>query len=400
MSNEQQTPAPAAKNKKEKGASNLLSLISLILILLIIILVSVAGWFGWQKYQSHDQQLTLLQSQLDGAMGGLEASQTRENMLIKRAQNLTAIAETLQEQVTFNSAQLAKVPGAERQDWLLAEAEYLLRLANQRLQLERDWDGAVSMLIAADNVLIETRNPRFNSVRAQIAKELMALRAVPAIDRVGAVYRIQALQESITLLPWMPDKLIIPAVADSDIEPETLDEQVWYRHYWNLAKDNVVRMVRIQQRDKPLAAPLNPDQKYYLQQNMNLMLEQAQVALVREQTELYQHSLKRVADWLNDYLMMEDERTLAARNALAELQAWDADPERPDISASLTLLQKLVEQQRRGTVQSAKAATPAASKTNAPAPAKEAKPAAAKPAAAENTTTPAADATTKAEEGK
>ena len=116
------------------------------------------------------------------------------------------------------------------------------------------------------------------------------------------------------------------------------------------AKESLQRMVRIRERDEPIAAPLTPDQQYYLQQNMHLMLEQAQVALLREQTELYQHSLKRVAEWLDQYLVIEDERTLAARAALAELADWTVDPERPDISGSLTQLQKLVEQQRRGSV--------------------------------------------------
>jgi uroporphyrin-3 C-methyltransferase len=65
---------------------------------------------------------------------------------------------------------------------------------------------------------------------------------------------------------------------------------------------------------------------------------------------LYQHSLKRVHQWLDEYLMMSDERTRAAYAALTELQAWNAAPERPDISASLLKLQAIVEQQRRGTV--------------------------------------------------
>ena len=86
---------------------------------------------------------------------------------------------------------------------------------------------------------------------------------------------------------------------------------------------------------------------------MHLMLEQAQVALLREQTELYTHSLGRVQEWLDQYLVMEDERTRAARAALAQLAAWDVSPERPDVTKSLILLQKLVEEQRRGSVNSA-----------------------------------------------
>lgn len=351
MSNDQQTTAPAEKGQKEKRGSNLLSWFNLLLIIILFVLAGLAGWMGWQQHQSVTADTAVLQDRLNTALQKIEASSAREATLMQRAEALNETSQALAEQVAHNSDRLGKLPGAERQDWLLAEAEYLLRLANQRLELERDWEGAISMLTAADNVIIETRNPRLDKVRAQIARELMVLRAVPAVDRVGAIFRLQALQEQVTALPWMPEKLIAePAVEE---EPRTLEEQTWYWNLWYEVKSNVTRMVRIRERDEPIAAPLTPDQQYYLQQNMHLMLEQAQVALLREQTELYQHSLSRVAEWLDAYLVVEDERTLAARAALAELQAWEVAPERPDISESLLILQDIVEQQRRGTVQPA-----------------------------------------------
>ena len=350
MSNEQQTNAPADKGQKEKRSSNVLSWFNLLLIIILFALAGAAGFFGWQQQQAATAETAVLTDRLNTALQKIEASNARETTLMQRAEALNTASQNLAAQVAHNTERLGKLPGAERQDWLLAEAEYLLRLASQRLELERDWEGAISMLTAADNVIIETRNPRFDKVRAQIARELMALRAVPAVDRVGAIFRLQALQEQVTALPWMPEKLIAEPVAEE--EPLTLDEQTWYWNLWYTVRDNVIRMVRIRERDEPIAAPLTPDQQYYLQQNMHLMLEQAQIALLREQTELYEHSLQRVSEWLDAYLVIEDARTRAARAALSELQAWEVAPERPDVTASLLMLQKLVEEQRRnGTVQ-------------------------------------------------
>jgi len=356
VSNEQQTTAPEKGQKekvqKEKSGSNALSWLNLLLIIILFALAGFAGFMGWQQHQTVTADTAVLNDRLNTALQKIEQNSAREAKLMQRAEALNTASQDLAAQVAHNSDRLGKLPGAERQDWLLAEAEYLLRLANQRLELERDWEGAISMLTAADNVIIETRNPRLDKVRAQIARELMALRAVPAVDRVGAIFRLQALQEPVTALPWMPEKLIPEAAAEE--EPRILEEQTWYWNAWFTVKDNVTRMVRIRERDEPIAAPLTPDQQYYLQQNMHLMLEQAQVALLREQTELYAHSLKRVSEWLDSYLIVEDERTRAARAALSELQAWEVSPQRPDITASLLMLQKLVEEQRRnGTVQPA-----------------------------------------------
>jgi len=341
-----------AASKPQRSGPHPLSWINLVLMLGLFAVAGYAGFLGWQQQQHISGEVAVLRDRLSQAQAKADELASREQQMMAQAQSLTESATSLQQQVAHNTDRLGKLPGAERQDWLLAEAEYLLRLANQRLQLERDWDGAVSMLTAADNVLLETRNPRMNPVRADIARELLALRAVPAIDSVGAIHRLQALQEQVTALPWMPNKLIADQPVTSDA-PELLEQQVWYWQLWHDVQDSISRMVRIRTRNEPMAAPLTPDQQYYLQQNMHLMLEQAQVALLREQAELYQHSLKRVSAWLDEYLVIEDERTRAARAALTELQAWDVSPQVPDISQSLLKLQELVEQQRRGTVAAA-----------------------------------------------
>jgi len=347
--------AKAAKEKApassaQRSSPHPLSWINLVLMLGLFALAAYAGWLSWAQQQNTAAELAVLRDRVDQAQNNAAALSAKEAELLAQAKALNEQSAQLQEQVAHNTDRLGKLPGAERQDWLLAEAEYLLRMANQRLQLERDWDGALSMLQAADNVLTETRNPRLNPVRATLAKEMLALRTAPAIDLTGAVLRVQALQEQITQLPWIPDRLIAEQPATEAEVPAADGDETWYWQLWNSVSTSLQGMIRIRERSAPVAAPLTPDQQYYLQQNMHLMLEQAQVALLRQQADLYQHSLKRVDGWLQDYLIVDDERTRAASNALQELQQWNVAPALPDISRSLQQLQTLVEQQRRGTV--------------------------------------------------
>ncbi|MCA6059084.1 uroporphyrinogen-III C-methyltransferase [Thalassolituus sp. ST750PaO-4] len=347
--------AKAAKEKApassaQRSSPHPLSWINLVLMLGLFALAAYAGWLSWAQQQNTAAELAVLRDRVDQAQNNAAALSAKEAELLAQAKALNEQSAQLQEQVAHNTDRLGKLPGAERQDWLLAEAEYLLRMANQRLQLERDWDGALSMLQAADNVLTETRNPRLNPVRATLAKEMLALRTAPAIDLTGAVLRVQALQEQITQLPWIPDRLIAEQPATEAEVPAADGDETWYWQLWNSVSTSLQGMIRIRERSAPVAAPLTPDQQYYLQQNMHLMLEQAQVALLRQQADLYQHSLKRVGGWLQDYLIVDDERTRAVSNALQELQQWNVAPALPDISRSLQQLQTLVEQQRRGTV--------------------------------------------------
>ncbi|MAK92436.1 MAG: hypothetical protein CMI13_14540 [Oleibacter sp.] len=340
-----------AEPKTARKGPHPLAWINLILMLGLLALGAFAGWLVWQQQQSTSAELAVLKDRLLQAQqqaGNLAAA---EGDLLSETQSLKNLTTTLKQQVEHNTDRLGKLPGAERQDWLLAEAEYLLRMANQRLLLEKDVEGSLSMLQAADNVLVETRNPQLNPVRKTITEEIQSLRASPAVDVTGAVLRLQTLQEALPQLPWLPDRLLPDGDKAETVaeEPQPLD-QPWYLTLWHTVKESLSTLVRFRERSEPIAAPLSPDQQYYLQQNMHLMLEQAQVALLRKQDDLYKHSLSRVAGWLDEYLLIDDQRTVAAKLALQELQGWQVNPPLPDITGSLMQLQKLVENQRRGSV--------------------------------------------------
>lgn len=340
-------------NASKTGSGSALGWFNFLLIILLGGLIAVAGWYGWQHHH-------LLVSELAQLKASQNSSQTQAAQQANQQQKqLAELQKTQQElivQLAQNSEALAQIPTAGRQDWLLAEAEYLLRIANQRLQLEKDWSSALSMLQAADNVLVEAKNPRMNSVRALIADEVIALRKAPSLDVQGAVLRLQALQKELPALPWIPNKYSVQKNNSSQqtaTENITADVQneAWYVRVWNKIRNALTGLVRIRVHQDGAPQPLSPDQQYYLEQNMHLMLEQAQAALLREEEDLYQHSLQRVVEWMQNYLIVEDASTEAALLSVQELLEWPVAPARPDISGSLLKLQSLLEQQQRGSVE-------------------------------------------------
>lgn len=313
------------------------STLAILALLLVIIALVAIGGIGWKGFELSQQLLTLSHQ--------LEQSTDKNTALAAQLANTEKNATIHNKQLQQNAQRIAELPGADRNDWLLAEAEYLLRLANQRLGLERDWQGAVAILVAADGVLAETQNPLIRSVRQQLAKELQTLRAVPAVDLTGAVARLQAVQDQINELEWMPRTLPQVTAVVETTAPQVIPT-AWDR-FSSKALAGIGKIVRIRQNDKALPAPLTPDQHYYLQQNMHLMLEQAQVALVRQQDALYKQSIARTLDWLEEFSMVKNVKTEAVKETLLELSAWNVSPEFPEISGSLNKLRQLMDQQRR-----------------------------------------------------
>lgn len=339
---------PANKSHAEPVYTKPSSVLAIFALLLVVIALLAIGGIGWKGFEFSQQLLTLSHQ--------LEQSTEKNRVLAAQLENTERNVQLHNKQSQQNAERIAQLPGADRNDWLVAEAEYLLRLANQRLGLEKDWQGALAILVAADNVLAETENPLISSVRQLLAKELQSLRAVPAVDLTGAVARLQAVQDQINELEWMPRTLPqVTAVVKDAADPKAA-ATAWDK-FLSKALAGIGTIVRIREHDQVLPAPLTPDQYYYLQQNMNLMLEQAQVALVRQQDALYKQSIARTLGWLEEFSIVKNTKTAAVKETLVELSAWNVAPEFPEISGSLLELRTLLDQQRRSTPLSAQTNT-------------------------------------------
>ena len=82
---------------------------------------------------------------------------------------------------------------ASRGDWLLSEAAYLIRLANQRLQVERSIENPLAILENVDNIFVQLNDPELIPVRRALAEDIAALRMTSKIDREGIFLEVEAI---------------------------------------------------------------------------------------------------------------------------------------------------------------------------------------------------------------
>lgn len=331
----------ASKSEPSKRSGSLIAVIALLLVILSLVAVGGIAWKGFEL----SQQVSALGQEL-------RSSSDSKIVLDQQLANVEQQARIQNKLLKQNAERIAHLPGADRNDWLVAEAEYLLRLANQRLSLEHDVKGSLAILNAADKVLAEAESTLLLPVRKLVAEEMQTLKAIPAVDLTGAIARLQALQDQIEALDWMPRTLPKTELVVEEKENDTVQDP--FQKFLSKAWAGIGAFIRIREHDEALPAPLTPDQHYYLQQNMNLMLEQAQVALVRQQNDLYKQSIKRTQQWMDEFVIAESVNTTAVKNTLAELLEWDVSPQQADISGSLTQLRQLLDQQRRNSVAPAK----------------------------------------------
>lgn len=227
----------------------------------------------------------------------------------------------------------------DARDWKLAEAEYLLRIANGRLLMERDVAAARQLLAAADALLEELDDFALHEVRTALATERLALAQASAATPQTLFLGLEAVKDALAGLPTKPpssfeaDAPAATSAAGSDAEGEA--PTVWQQLRERLAGLFEYR-TRASLPPRPL---LRPDEALYLELNLRLALERAQLGALRSDAVLYTASLASARRWLAEYVDMEDPRTKAIAAELAPRAELDAPL--PDISRSLALLREV-----------------------------------------------------------
>jgi len=117
---------------------------------------------------------------------------------------------------------------------------------------------------------------------------------IPSVDREGLYLRLDALSEQLVQLP-----LIAPELLEGDrviVETDSVIDDSWRGQLlksFYLAVDGVSELIRVRHRNAPLEPLLSPEEDQFLRHNLGMMLEQAQLALLREEQAVYQASLAK-----------------------------------------------------------------------------------------------------------
>ena len=273
-----------------------------------------------QQLQSVTQQ-----SQQQAMQNGKQQSQYEQSQ--------KALSE-MQAQLAFMQHTLNQIPGARLDDWKLAETEYLLRLANQRVYLQNEFKGAHGLFDAANQVLASLDDPSLLVVREQIAKEMLLLGQHSQLDRQGLYSDIQAIKNLIHDSIQPPSEFNQPeqVPATTQTQPNEHSTSIWQQ---------ILSLVSIRHRDDAFNAPLTDRQYQILEHNLSLMLEQAQWALLKADNVTFKSSLDSAQDWILKNVRHNNAKVLLEK--IQSLSAINIEQTTPQVSESLRLLRQILQ---------------------------------------------------------
>ncbi len=338
-----QFPATAPVSSQSRPARTWPLWILLSVTLAGVIALGLWSWQQWQNQQSLRQSVdhvAELNRQLENRLDqGVQERGSRLATLESQVREQQQQLSTQQRQIDHNASELLEAGHRTRTDWLLAEAEYLLRIANQRLLIEKDIRGALAALRSADQVLQETDDVGVYPVRQQLAREMLALRNVSKVDRTGLYLQLEAARESISELT---DRALVDQQPSSESPAPSQDQPASdgnaLSRAWQQVRTSLAGIISIRRLDQPAQPLLSPEQSAWARLNLQLMLEQAELAVLRGHPELYRQALDKATAALERWYDQSNNRVNTLRDTLNELKDRTIDPDLPDISRSLTLL--------------------------------------------------------------
>lgn len=246
----------------------------------------------------------------------------------------------LEEKLVELESQLSTSLTQPSLDWKLLEAEFLVQIANRKLQLEGDVSSALILLEDADSALVQSGNNAVFMVRQSIANDLSSLRSIEIVDREGTYISLSNLISQI-------DQIDLLTSMQEDFEALRSQESSFVKldqEYNSLVETtvNFLRSVFVWRKwEENPANVLALGQESTIKQSLRLMLEQALFALVSMDSELYDRSLLSSRIMLARYGATESRTGGAISNEIDELSRININPSLPNLNETLTLMTQL-----------------------------------------------------------
>lgn len=331
-------------------------------IAIVLVIALGAGLY----YHGHQQSLAQVASNqaLSEQLDALQKSQQQDKQQIAALlaqQDKTQQAADRQQasygrQLNELQDKVASISGSDAKTWLLAQADYLVKLAGRKLWSDQDVTTAAALLKSADASLADMNDPSLIDVRRALNEDVGSLSAVAQVDFDGIILKLNQLSNQVDNL----------RLADNDTDDSPMDNDSsslsgsmteWRQNLTKSWHNFMDDFITIRRRDTSAEPLLAPNQDVYLRENIRSRLLIAAQAVPRHQDEVYKQSLESVSTWVRAYFDTSDPSTKAFLEELDNLSQQSISMDVPDELKSQPLLEKLMQTRVRNLLQQPAAAT-------------------------------------------
>ncbi len=332
-----ETPPPVATRPRR-------SWFGLFNLLLILALAGAAGYYWRQQQQlqaeseaAYQADIAALQRQIvdKASTSRLQSSLSPFKGEIAGLDRKLGELELGQQGLRESSEKLYQLFGRDKNDWQLAEVEYLMRVAQHKLILQNDFEGAAITLQAASDLIGFTADPGLLPVRVMISEEIADLKTRKRPDLVGMTLMLAQLGRQVRVLhPGFAIRIDEPEAPVA----ETIAEDDWLGRF-NAFVDSLVKIRKEATEPSEIEANV-VDVADALEDNLKL----ARWAVLERDASQYRLLLDRSISLFREFYDLDNAANHDFMTQLQNLQKMVINPDKPDITGSLRELQRILSQ--------------------------------------------------------
>jgi len=339
-----------AKQKKSSG-NGLLWFVVIILFLLVLGMAGAGYWYYMQQQsasketvtaqQNNASQLNAIERERADILASIENVTRTNQALESTVAELKSQNEQLALQAESTLQQLNNMEGRRPADWLIAEADYLVRMAGRKLWLENDVRTAILLLVNADKRLKSLADPSVLPVRATLAEDIQTLQQLNPVSQSSVALALTGMIAQIDKLPL--DTFEKP--EDGNAQDTTLSESAddWQENLAKVWRSLVDDFLTVKSIEGPVEPVLSLEAQFLAKEQLRLQLMHAQTAALQGDEGLYSQSLQYAQTLLTEKFDTEKSQVTGFMDALQNLSATDIARPIPTELASQKPLERLLD---------------------------------------------------------
>ena len=315
------------------------------------ILVLTIGFSIWVYDKSNSQKdLTnqfklLINEDINRLVERADEMDSRVRESLAEMDNLRSKNVDLERKVLRQGSRLIQMGINPKDEWILAEALYLSRLATQRLLIERSSESAIALLLEADKLLLKFDDANLAHVRNALSKEIASLRTLNKIDAQGIIFELNAISEEVNklsilnLLSTQKDT----SKTDNKEEVENLEnkKQLSLGKFFRNFGEQLEDAIKVRRFDSDIQPLITEHDLSVVRNNIDLHFQQAIYSVMREEKDLFELSLKNIVADLKNYFHMNPKSSNLLQR-IQQISLLSIEQKLPKIGYSSELLNSYI----------------------------------------------------------
>lgn len=315
------------------------------------ILVLTIGFSIWVYDKSNSQKdLTnqfelLINEDINRLVERADEMDSRVRESLAEMDKLRSKNVDLERKVLRQGSRLIQMGINPKDEWILAEALYLSRLATQRLLIERSSESAIALLLEADKLLLKFDDANLAHVRNALSKEIASLRTLNKIDAQGIIFELNAISEEVNklsilnLLSTQKDT----SKTDNKEEVENLEnkKQLSLGKFFRNFGEQLEDAIKVRRFDSDIQPLITEHDLSVVRNNIDLQFQQAIYSVMREEKDLFELSLKNIVADLKNYFHMNPKSSNLLQR-IQQISLLSIEQKLPKIGYSSELLNSYI----------------------------------------------------------